>query len=232
MNALVAATPRTPSASSPAVPVLRLASASPRRRALLAQIGVPHEVAPADIDEARRPGEPPSEYVARMAHEKALRVYWRERLEPRLPVLAADTAVVLGDAVFGKPLDRDQGLAMLAALCGRTHRVLTAVALVTPQGVTDALSESTVRLRQITEDERSAYWDSEEPRDKAGAYAIQGLGAVFVAALEGSFSGVMGLPLFETARLLAAAGVPCWLSSNCARARAGSAAAASAGGQP
>ncbi|MGH8149129.1 MAG: Maf family protein [Steroidobacteraceae bacterium] len=199
------------SASPSATPVLRLASASPRRRELLAQIGVPHDVTPADIDEACRPDEPPREYVARVAREKALRVHSRGQAPALLPVLSADTVVVLDGTVFGKPLDRAQGLEMLAALCGRAHRVLTAVALVTRQGLTDALSESTVRLRETTEDERRAYWDTGEPRDKAGAYAIQGLGAVFVESLEGSFSGVMGLPLFETARLLAAAGVPCWL---------------------
>jgi len=194
---------------APPIPVLCLASSSPRRRELLVQIGVAHEVDPADIDEARLPQEPPHAYVMRLARAKALEVHARR---PERPVLAADTAVVLDDAVFGKPRDRGEGLSMLAQLCGRAHRVLTAVALVTGAGLTSALSESTVRLRVSTEAERAAYWDTAEPCDKAGAYAIQGLGAVFVESLEGSFSGVMGLPLFETARLLSGAGVPWWSS--------------------
>jgi nucleoside triphosphate pyrophosphatase len=194
---------------APSRPILCLASNSPRRRELLAQIGVAHEVEPADIDESRRPQEPPHDYVLRVAREKALEVHSRR---PGLPVLAADTAVVLDGKVFGKPRDRRHALAMLAHLCGRAHRVLTAVALVTRAGLTSALSESTVRLRATTEAERAAYWDTAEPRDKAGAYAIQGLGAVFVESLEGSFSGVMGLPLFETARLLSGAGVAYWTS--------------------
>lgn len=196
-----------PSAS--ARPVLCLASASPRRHELLAQIGVAHEVVPADIDEERRPDESPRDYVLRVAREKALRVRARQ---PQRPILSADTAVVLGEAIYGKPRDRAHALEMLAALGGRVHQVLTAVALVTDDGLTSALSESTVRLRATSEEERAAYWDTGEPRDKAGAYAIQGLGAVFVESLEGSFSGVMGLPLFETARLLQAAGVPCWVA--------------------
>ncbi len=187
--------------------VLCLASASPRRRKLLAQIGVVHRVTPADIDEARRGGESPRDYVLRVARGKALLVRSRR---PRSPVLAADTAVVLGESLYGKPRDRADALEMLAALGGRVHRVLTAVVLVTDEGLTSALSESAVRLRAMSEEERAAYWDTGEPRDKAGAYAIQGFGAVFVESLEGSFSGVMGLPLFETARLLEAAGVPCW----------------------
>jgi septum formation protein len=190
--------------------VLCLASASPRRRELLAQIGVAHEVMPAHIDETRRQGEPPRDYVLRVACDKALLV---RSHEPQRPILAADTAVVLGDAIYGKPRDCADALEMLAALGGREHQVLTAVALVTADGLTSALSESTVRLRATSEEERAAYWDTGEPRDKAGAYAIQGLGAVFVESLRGSFSGVVGLPLFETARLLKAAGVPCWTAA-------------------
>ncbi len=189
-------------------PLLCLASASPRRRELLAQIGVAHKVVPADIDETRRQGEPPRDYVLRIARDKAQAIRSRN---PRRPVLAADTAVVLGDTIYGKPRDRAHALEMLAALGGRAHRVLTAVALATSEGLATALSESTVRLRAMSEEERAAYWDTGEPRDKAGAYAVQGLGAVFVESLEGSFSGVMGLPLFETAQLLRAAGVRCWI---------------------
>ena len=197
------------SVASQTAPVLCLASASPRRRELLAQIGVAHEVVPAEIDEARRPGEPPRDYVLRLAREKALAVH--RRLPTRF-VLAADTAVVLGEGVYGKPRDREDARAMLKALGGRAHHVLTAVALATQAGLASALSESTVELRALSEAECAAYWDTGEPEDKAGGYAIQGLGAVFVRALQGSFSGVMGLPLYETAELLRAAGVPCWLS--------------------
>jgi septum formation protein len=195
------------SAAMPATPLLCLASASPRRRELLSQIRVMHEVAPADVDERRRPGEPPRDYVLRVARDKALQV--RARRPASQPVLAADTAVVLDGEVYGKPRDRAHALDMLAALSGRAHEVLTAVALATSAGLASALSVSTVSLRPLSATERAAYWETGEPRDKAGAYAIQGLGAVFVKSLHGSFSGVMGLPLFETARLLEAAGVPC-----------------------
>lgn len=192
---------------SPAVidPLVCLASESPRRRELLAQLGVPHLVQPADLDETRPAHEPAADYVVRVACAKALAVRARG---VQLPVLAADTAVVLGDAVFGKPRDRAEGLAMLARLAGRTHRVLTAVALAHAGGVAFHLSASEVRMRAISEAECAAYWDSGEPHDKAGGYAIQGRGAVFVEHLSGSYSGVVGLPLFETAQLLHAAGVP------------------------
>ncbi len=190
-------------------PLLCLASASPRRRELLAQIGVPHAVVPAEIDEAPRPGESPRDYVIRVAREKALLVLSRR---PQRLVLAADTVVVLGETIYGKPRDRAHALEMLAALGGRAHRVLTAVTLASGEGCTSALSESTVRLRAMSAEERAAYWDTGEPFDKAGGYAIQGLGAVLVEWLEGSFSGVMGLPLFETARLLQSAGVPCGIT--------------------
>ncbi|HUK02924.1 MAG TPA: nucleoside triphosphate pyrophosphatase [Steroidobacteraceae bacterium] len=186
-----------------------LASASPRRRALLEQIGVRHEVQPPEIDETRRPDELPRDYVVRMAVQKASSV-WSKR--NRLPVLGADTSVILGREIFGKPRDRAEAISMLSTLAGRTHEVLTAIALASRDGVATALSASRVRMRALSEAECGAYWDTGEPRDKAGAYAIQGLGAVFVAELQGSYSGVMGLPLYETAALLAAAGVPCALN--------------------
>jgi septum formation protein len=188
-------------------PVLRLASASPRRRELLTQIGVPHVVTGAHIDESALAGESPRAYVQRLARTKALAVWERD---PSLPVLAADTSVVLEGVVFGKPRDRDDALHMLAALSGRTHEVLTAVALASRSGVALRLSESSVTFRALTPAECSAYWETGEPRDKAGAYAVQGLAAVFIESLAGSYSGVMGLPLFETAQLLQAAGVPSW----------------------
>lgn len=189
-------------------PDLILASASPRRAQLLAQIGVNYQVVPSDLRERRADGERIELCILRLAEQKALQV--GTKLATHLPVLGADTAVVLEGEMLGKPRDRAAGLAMLERLSGRIHRVLSAVAVVSANGVRSALSQSTVRLRAISAEESAAYWDSGEPRDKAGAYAIQGLGAVFVEELHGSYSGVVGLPLFETAALLAAAGVPMW----------------------
>jgi septum formation protein len=188
----------------PAVPLLTLASVSPRRRELLGQIGVAHVVSGADIDETVREGESPAEYVVRMACAKARAVRARGT---HLPVLAADTTVVIDGLILGKPRDRAEGLAMLSRLSGRTHQVLTAVALATDAGVGFRLSTSEVRLRAVTLEECAAYWETGEPRDKAGGYAIQGRGALFIEHLSGSYSGVMGLPLYETGQLLAAAGV-------------------------
>jgi septum formation protein len=188
-----------------AAEILTLASASPRRRELLAQIGVAHAVLKVDVDESVLPGENPEAYVARLAAMKAA-AGWDGR-RGQGPVLGADTAVVLGREILGKPKDRADGAQMLARLSGRSHRVLTAVVLRSSAGLARVLSDSSVTFRVIRPDEISAYWDSGEPRDKAGGYAVQGLGAVFIAALSGSYSGVMGLPLFETAQLLEAAGV-------------------------
>jgi septum formation protein len=148
-----------------------------------------------------------------MARSKALAI-WKQ--DQSLPVLAADTTVVLDGVVYGKPEDRADALRMLAALSGRTHEVLTAVALVYESASDSAgsllmsTSVSRVRFRRLTPEECAAYWETGEPRDKAGAYAIQGLAAVFVESLSGSYSGVMGLPLFETAELLRTAGVSAW----------------------
>lgn len=189
-------------------PVVCLASMSPRRRELLAQIGVSHTVVAAHVDEGLLPGEAPADYVARLARLKATTV--RQRGEA-LPVLAADTTVVLEGSVYGKPDGRAMGLAMLESLAGKTHQVLTAVALATGQGIALRVNTSSVRFRNMERTEMEAYWDTGEPRDKAGGYAIQGYGAVFVAALSGSYSGVMGLPLFETAELLRDAGIRCWI---------------------
>jgi septum formation protein len=188
-------------------PLVCLASVSARRRELLAQIGVPHVVSAADIDEALLPGESAADYVVRMARAKALAV--RER-GMALPVLAADTTVVVDEIVCGKPADEGESLAMLERLSGRTHQVLTAVALAAHGAVSFRLSASEVRFRRLSRAECAAYWRTGEPRDKAGGYAIQGRAAVFIEHLSGSYSGVMGLPLFETAELLRAAGVPYW----------------------
>lgn len=184
-----------------------LASASPRRRELLAQIGINYEQKVLPVDERHLPGESPHDYVARLALAKARAV--RDSLDGQAecPVLGADTAVVLAGVPLGKPRDRDDGLAMLRRLAGRDHRVLSAVALV---GGREAVrvSDTRVWFRPVSEAELAAYWETGEPQDKAGAYGIQGRGAVFVERIEGSYSGVMGLPLFETAQLLEEFGIP------------------------
>ncbi|HMA12695.1 MAG TPA: Maf family protein [Steroidobacteraceae bacterium] len=187
---------------------LVLASASPRRRELLTQIGVPHEVLAVDIDESARPGEAPAGLALRLAREKA--IAGRAGAAGLRPVLGADTIVVLEGEVFGKPRDAADARRMLMALSGRTHQVMSAVALALPGtagAVHDALSVTEVEMRPMTQAEIDAYWASGEPAGKAGAYAIQGLGAVFIRHIRGSYSGVMGLPLYETASLLQAAGL-------------------------
>jgi septum formation protein len=187
-----------------------LASVSPRRRELLTQIGVPFQVLKVAVDETIVPGEAPEAYVARLAREKAA-AGWELSKEPSFaelgaaPVLAADTAVILDGRIFVKPIDRADGEHMLLELSGRTHEVLTAVALAMPNGVQSRLSRSEVTFRTITAAEARDYWDTGEPCDKAGGYAIQGRAAVFIATLRGSYSGVMGLPLYETAEILKAA---------------------------
>lgn len=189
-------------------PLLCLASRSPRRRELLGQLGVAVESVPADIDEVRRAGEIAEVFCLRMALEKARAGRSRVAPDDVRPVLGSDTVVAVDERVLGKPVDRDDALAMLAALAGRTHEVYTAVALVGPDGQeASRLSVSHVTFRAITPSEAEAYWATGEPRDKAGGYAIQGLGAVFVERLQGSYSGVMGLPLFETAELLGHFGI-------------------------
>jgi septum formation protein len=189
------------------VPVLCLASASPRRRELLAQIGVAHVLARPDIDETVLPGESAADYVVRVARAKARSVHARNAA---VAVLAADTIVVIDGRICGKPASAGEGIAMLMQLSGRTHCVLSAVALAAAGALEHRLSTSEVRFRNLSRAECLAYWRSGEPHDKAGGYAVQGRGAVFVEHLSGSYSGVMGLPLFETAQLLAAAGVPVW----------------------
>ena len=166
-----------------------------------------HVVTGAHIDESVHAGERPHDYVQRMACSKAQAVWEKDR---SLPVLAADTTVVLDGVIFGKPADRVDALRMLGSLSGRTHEVLTAVALASTTGLGMRMSVSAVRFRALAPSEIAAYWESGEPRDKAGAYAVQGLAAMFIETLTGSYSGVMGLPLFETSELLRAAGVPSW----------------------
>ena len=183
--------------------MIYLASASPRRSELLRQIDVPHEVRPVDVDETPRTGETPAVYALRLAEQKA-RALW-EQLAPaeRKPVLAADTTVALGDDILGKPLDRDDATRILGRLSGRDHEVHTVVALLHAGGADTRVSTSTVSFRPITAAECEWYWRTGEPADKAGAYAVQGHGAIFIRRLSGSYSGVMGLPLYETWELLA-----------------------------
>jgi septum formation protein len=166
-----------------------------------------------NVDESIAACEAAERYVLRLARAKAAAGLARRNAARHAPVLGADTAVVAGGAILGKPADCKDAERMLGLLSARTHEVLTAVALATDDGVLSHLSRSEVTFREITSEEARDYWNTGEGRDKAGAYAIQGYGAVFVSALHGSYSGVMGLPLFETAELLHAAGVPCWLDT-------------------
>lgn len=187
-------------------PVLCLASASPRRRDLLASIGVAFNVRPVEIDETPQRDEAPATYVIRLAREKARAGAGISSL----PVLGADTAVVRDGVILGKPESREHAAAMLRSLSGRDHEVLTAVAVSGPAGLLEACVATRVVMREIGNNEIAAYWSTGEPVDKAGGYAIQGLAAVFVKRIEGSYSAVVGLPLFETAALLARQGVPVW----------------------
>jgi septum formation protein len=193
-------------------PQLYLASSSPRRRELLAQLGVDIEVVSQDVSESRLGGESPESYVERLALEKARAGLGGFGDKSFCPVLGADTAVVVDGEVMGKPVDKSDALAMLGQLSGRSHRVLSAVAVVGRDDLGQdrqdvRVSESRVVFRVITQQECEAYWDTGEPLDKAGAYAIQGLAALFIKRIEGSYSGVMGLPLFETGELLQQFGI-------------------------
>ncbi len=177
-----------------------LASQSPRRLELLQQIGITPEVVPADIDESVRAGENPESYVTRMASEKA------EALKlPDVLVIAADTSVVLGDEIFGKPDSEADFVRMMNLLSGQTHQVLTAVACTFDGWNSGQLSKTQVTFRELSAAVIEQYWSTGEPADKAGGYAIQGKGAVFVTHINGSYSGVMGLPLHETSELISEA---------------------------
>ncbi|MDP1681207.1 MAG: Maf family protein [Burkholderiales bacterium] len=186
-----------------------LASQSPRRRELLQQIGIKFRVLVPDVNETPLPREVPADYVERIARIKA-EVTWMRVVERRMkrhPVLAADTAVILGRRILGKPQSHAEATSMLQALSGRTHQVISAVAMVHEGKIKLLRSESAVTFRRLAPGEISQYVLSGEPQDKAGAYAIQGLAAAFISRIDGSYSGVMGLPLFETARLLKSFGV-------------------------
>ena len=186
-----------------------LASRSPRRAELLQQIGVDFDVLPSDVDEAPLSGEAPQDYVVRLARMKA--EVGLARLQggdmPLLPLLAADTIVSVDGVILGKPQDDADAAAMLRCMSGRWHAVLTGIAVATPSGIFSALSSTQVEMVLLSEADIIAYIASAEPRDKAGAYAIQGLAGTFIRRIEGSYSGVMGLPIFETAQLLKNAGI-------------------------
>ena len=184
---------------------IHLASASPRRKEILAAIGVAFTAAGVDIDESRYDDEPVADMVIRLAAAKA--AIARTGLDLSVPVIGADTAVAIDDRVLGKPGSQQEALEMLACLSGRAHKVVTGVALDHAGKVNTATSVTEVRFREISPDEAEAYWQSGEPQDKAGAYAVQGIGGIFVESISGSYSGVVGLPVFETATLLANAGL-------------------------
>lgn len=197
------------SRSAQASPVLCLASASPRRRELLAQIGVgPITVQPVDVDESPQGDESPAAYVERLARHKAQ--VGAAMIEHALPVLGGDTAVVLKQQILGKPAHFEQAREMLRQLSGKTHEVLSGVAVTGPAGVQSAVVTTRVRFRHLSDSEIERYWATGEPCDKAGAYGIQGLGSVFIQDIRGSYSAVVGLPLYETARLLSIQHIPVW----------------------
>ena len=177
-----------------------LASASPRRKELLDQIKVTYAVNPVDLDETPRLNETPLAYVRRLAAEKSA-ACMAQIGSASTPVLAADTAVVLGNLIMGKPKDQDDALSMLSQLSGKTHQVYTAISL-RGRRHHQAVSITQVSFRPLTKQEMLAYWHSGEPVDKAGSYAVQGLAALFIELIQGSYSGIMGLPIRETGQLL------------------------------
>ncbi|WP_075187250.1 Maf family protein [Teredinibacter haidensis] len=195
---------------SPKEPInLYLASKSPRRRELLTQIGVRYQCISVDVPEERELDEKPQDYVCRLAQSKA-QAGAALVADSHIPVLGSDTVVVCCDQVLEKPEDQQQGVEMLLALAGREHRVLTAISLCTAERSETRVNTTSVRFRDIGQSEAERYWRTGEPWDKAGGYGIQGLGAVFVEQITGSYTGVVGLPLFETCQLLSLFNVPIW----------------------
>jgi septum formation protein len=186
-----------------------LASRSPRRAELLQQIGIVFEVLPSDIDESVLAGEAPSAYVTRLAKEKAQACLGRLQQDKAavLPILAADTTVSIDGIILGKPESDEEAYAMLARMSGRRHEVHTGIAVATATSIEVALSTTYVEMDTLTDAAILAYVATGEPHDKAGAYGIQGLAGTFIKHIEGSYSGVMGLPIYETAALLKRAGV-------------------------
>jgi len=193
---------------------LVLASASLRRRELLDQIGVAYRVLVHDTDEAMRPAETPEAYVSRLARQKAASVNALPEIFGGWPVLGADTVVVCGNQVLGKPQSEMDASRMLALLSGRRHDVLTAVCVMQGKRAESVMVRTKVWFRVLSAEEIAAYWRHGEPEGKAGAYAVQGVGALFVERIEGSYSTVVGLPIFETARLLAGFSIKCALDTS------------------
>ena len=193
--------------------LLILASASPRREKLLRQLGVNFVSEPQDIIEEKRIDESPEKFVKRMAEGKASSAFGK-RKEKDIVVVASDTSVVCDKRGLGKPKDKSDGIKMLLTLSNKTHRVLSAVTVANTLRYKSTVSETSVSFREISEIEAECYWDSGEPEGKAGGYAIQGCGAVFVQSINGSYSGVMGLPLFQTAQLLSEFGIHSWQSAS------------------
>lgn len=187
-------------------PKLILASGSPRRRQLLEQLGLTFAIEPPDIDETLNERESAQDYVTRLSAEKAATVSSRH---PESVILAADTTVVLGDRILGKPVDREDGIAMLTALSDTSHDVLTGVTVSSGQQRSSICICTNVQFRKLNAEEMVYYWGTGEPADKAGGYGLQGIGAVFVESLTGSYTNVIGLPLPETVALLRAYGISC-----------------------
>jgi septum formation protein len=186
---------------------LYLASASHRRRAILEQMGITHSVLPQYINEQRKPNEAPDDFVCRLAITKAETARASLKKDDLGACLGSDTTVVCKGEIFEKPVDEADALRILMALSGQTHQVMTAVALATQETTFVIQSVSEVTFRELSEAEIRAYWSSGEPADKAGAYGIQGLGAIFVSKIKGSYSGIMGLPVMETLCLLEEVGI-------------------------
>jgi nucleoside triphosphate pyrophosphatase len=185
-------------------PCITLASASPRRRELLDQIQVSYNVLPVNIDESHHAGESAEQFVTRLALEKARAGY---KLSPQLPSLGSDTIVIFKQQILGKPENRQQGLEMLSLLAGKVHQVMTAVAVCYGDTVHCRVSQSEVEFTQLNWQQIEAYWETGEATDKAGGYGIQGIAGQFIKKITGSYSGIMGLPLFETTELLKLAGI-------------------------
>jgi len=185
-------------------PQLILASASPRRRELLDQIQVSYKAFPVNIDESQIPGETAEEFVKRLAIEKAGASY---KQNPHCVVLGSDTIVVIGSTILGKPENKAHAIEILSLLSGSTHKVMTAVAIHSSEFKECVMSVSEVEFTELTRQQIEAYWDTGEPVDKAGAYGVQGIAAQFIKNISGSYSGIMGLPLFETAQLLEKSGI-------------------------
>jgi septum formation protein len=185
---------------------LILASQSPRRKELLAQLGYQFDCLPAGIDETVLPDESPYDYVKRIAFNKAQ--FIAGTLDNNCIVLGSDTSVIFENNILAKPIDLADSMVMLGLLSGKTHQVLTAISVVDAEKSTTQIIETQVTFKTLTEQEIIAYWHTGEPQDKAGSYGIQGIGGQFVSHIAGSYSAVVGLPLYQTAQLLAQFGMP------------------------